>query len=221
MTNDSASAARGIRVWDLPTRLFHWALVGLVGVCIYSGLSGNVKLMSYHMLSGQAILVLVLFRVLWGLVGSPRSRFSDFVRGPKAILQYLRDRQSPTPGHNPLGAGSVLAMLATLLVQAGTGLFANDDIFTEGPLAARVSKELSDSLTGIHHLSSNLLMALIGLHLLAIIVYRLKGENLILPMITGRRKPRGSWRDRPYAPGWLALIVLGLAAGAVWAGVTL
>ncbi|CCQ74302.1 cytochrome b/b6 domain-containing protein [Magnetospira sp. QH-2] len=221
MAKDRLSAAPGIRVWDLPTRLFHWGLVGLVAFSVYTGKSDDVTLMANHMLIGQIVLALILFRILWGFLGSRRSRFTDFVPGPRTLITFLKTKQSPTPGHNPLGAFSVLAMLAALLVQAVTGLFANDDIFNEGPLVAKVSKDLSDTLTGYHHLSSTVVLVLIGLHLLAIIGYRLKGENLVKAMITGRRKPRDGWRDRPYAPWWLALILLGLSAGGVWALVTL
>jgi cytochrome b len=180
-----------VPVWDLPTRLFHWLLVALVAVNFYTGLTGGLAEMRLHMKTGYAILALVLFRLAWGVIGSHHSRFVHFVRGPQAALAYARElfggARLPVLGHNPLGAWSVLAMLASLLVQAATGLFANDDIFTEGPLADTVSKATSDLLSLVHSANSKLLMLLIALHLSAILFYLLaKGENLVRPMVTGR-----------------------------------
>jgi len=217
---------RSIRVWDPATRLFHWALVILVAVNIYTGSVGGLWEMDLHMLSGQAILSLVLFRVVWGLVGSRHSRFADFVRGPEAVLDYVRRLRrgngAPVRGHNPLGGWSVMAMLASLLVQAGTGLYANDDIFTEGPLAKTVSKATSDTLTWIHHVNSKVLFVLIGVHLLAVFGYLIvKHDNLIRPMITGRKEvPPGTAAaadDPPFASWWRAAVILACAAALVWA----
>ncbi|MCP5371468.1 MAG: cytochrome b/b6 domain-containing protein [Hyphomicrobiales bacterium] len=211
-----------IRVWDLPVRLFHWLLVVLVAVSIYTGLTGGLKGMDLHMVSGQAILCLVAFRVLWGFIGSRHARFVHFVRGPRAMLAYLRDSRAGrawTPGHNPLGALSVLAMLALLAVQGTTGLFANDDIFLEGPLAAKVSKGTSDYLTFIHHLAADALFILIGLHLAAILGYLVvKRDNLVTPMVTGRKVPPAGAgaEDRPFASLRRALLVLVFVACVYW-----
>ncbi|MEK7436017.1 MAG: cytochrome b/b6 domain-containing protein [Pseudomonadota bacterium] len=178
-----------ILVWDLPLRLFHWLLVVLVVVSFISvQIGGNA--MRIHMLSGYAVLALVLFRILWGFFGSTHARFASFVRGPAAAIAYLsalrRKEASQHLGHNPAGAWSVVVMLIVLLVQAGTGLFANDDIATEGPLAKLVSKALSDRITGIHYLNVKLLFALIALHLSAVAFYVIgKHEDLVKPMITG------------------------------------
>ena len=152
--------------------------------------------MQYHEWSGVAILVLIVFRLVWGFIGGRQSRFSAFVRGPKAVLRYasaLLSRQSkPYIGHNPLGGWSILAMLTSLSIQAGTGLFANDDILTEGPLYHLVSKETSDWLTAVHHLNQNIIAFLVGIHLVAIIFHLVvKRENLIRPMFTGRK----TWND--------------------------
>jgi cytochrome b len=184
-----------ILVWDLPTRLFHWLLVFFVAVLVITGNIGGLS-MRYHEFSGVAVLVLVLFRVVWGFVGGRHARFAAFVAGPGAAAAYARDLIGKGGerhlGHNPLGGWSILAMLAALCVQAGTGLFANDDILTEGPLAHWISKGTSDLLTQIHHINKDVLMVLIAVHILAVAFYFLvKHENLLTPMITGyKRWPR-------------------------------
>ena len=179
------------RVWDIPLRLFHWSLVILVATCIYTGNNGGFSEMDYHMLSGYAILTLVVFRVAWGFIGGRRARFWAFIK-PAGLIPYLKDLfsrdQKASLGHNPLGGISVLAMLAVLLTQAMTGLFANDDLFLEGPLVHLVEDEFSDQMTSIHHISAEILYVLVGLHLVAILFYEIyKGQRLILPMITGRK----------------------------------
>lgn len=211
------------RVWDLPIRLFHWVLVGLVATSwVTAQIGGNA--MQIHQWSGMSILTLVLFRVAWGFVGSTRARFSDFVRGPRAAFAYLRSLLRGAaafyPGHNPLGGWMVLVLLASLLLQAGTGLFANDDIMIEGPLARHISKETSDWLTGIHHLNFAVLLVLIAVHVAAALFYLLvKRDNLVLPLITGRKPMTEGRRFDPPRGGplWLAALLLALCAGAVWA----
>lgn len=211
-----------IMVWDLPTRIFHWLLVLLVTVSFITGKLGGT-MMSYHEWSGGAILVLILFRVLWGFFGGTPSRFSSFVRGPRNVFDYARSligkRHQPYLGHNPMGAWSILAMLAVLFVQVGTGLFANDDILTEAPLFHLVSKDTSDWLTGIHRINQNLLVALVVLHLGAILFYWVvKRENLVLPMITGRK----SWHetvDLIAGSPVKALLLAALLAGVVYWGI--
>lgn len=181
-----------VRVWDIPTRLFHWVLAALVSVSIYTGLDGGFEEMDYHMISGYSILGLVVFRVIWGFIGGHYARFCTFLRLGKVVpyTQNLFKRdQAPAAGHNPLGALSVLAMLLVLLTQAVTGLFANDDLFLEGPLVHLASDEFSDLMTTIHHYSVEALYVLIGLHLLAIVFYELfKRQRLILPMLTGHKQ---------------------------------
>lgn len=208
-----------ILVWDLPLRLFHWLLLLLVVVSFVSAkIGGNA--MQIHLLSGYTILTLVLFRILWGFLGGTHARFASFVRGPAAVIAYLRGNESGRHlGHNPAGAWSVILMLAALLLQAATGLFANDDIATEGPLARLVSKALSDRITGIHYLNVKLLLALIGLHLSAIAFYFFhKRENLVKPMLTG-------FKDAATDPGeitrnrgetWLAALLLAACAAGVY-----
>jgi cytochrome b len=184
-------SGRPILVWDLPTRLFHWLLATLVLASFVTGEIGGLW-MRYHIWSGCAILGLLLFRLAWGFVGGRHARFSAFVRGPGAVLRYTQTmlrRDAPKHlGHNPLGGWSVLAMLFALLVQAATGLFANDDIITEGPLYPWVDKATSDWLTGIHLLNQGVVLLLVAVHVMAVLFYLIiKHENLVLPMLTGRK----------------------------------
>ena len=206
--HQTPGAAHHVLVWDLPTRLFHWVLVGLVALTVATGkIGGNA--MTYHLWGGFAILVLVLFRVLWGLVGGRYARFRDFVRGPRAVISHattlFRRNTQPYLGHNPLGGWSILALLLVLLIQAVTGLFANDDILTEGPLAAQVSKSVSDTLTRVHRLNQQVLLALVAVHVAAVFYYlTVKRENLIIPMITGRKH----WHARMAPAGGHPLLAL-------------
>jgi cytochrome b len=184
--------AHSVLVWDLPTRVFHWLLVLLVVLAFVTAEMGGTA-MQYHMWNGGGILVLVLFRVLWGFFGGTPSRFATFMRGPRKVFDYARSLlgkgHESYLGHNPMGAWSIVAMLTALLVQAGTGLFANDDILTEGPLFHLVSKDTSDWLTRIHLINQNILIGLVAIHIGAIVFYWVvKRENLILPMITGHKK---------------------------------
>lgn len=208
-----------IRVWDLPVRIFHWAIVVLVALAwLTKEIGGNA--MTYHMWIGYSILALVVFRLVWGFVGSQHARFSDFLRGPVAVLRYLRgtaDGSSSSHGHNPIGGWSVLALLACLFVQAATGLFANDEIATEGPLAARVGLEWSDWLTTIHRYSFDVLLVLIGLHVAAVMFYLVvKRENLILPMVTGRKRVHADHASEGLRVGlWRAVLALLVSGGLV------
>ena len=209
-----------IPVWDLPTRLFHWVLVALMIAQWWTAEQSST--MDYHVWGGYAVLTLVLFRLIWGFVGSDTVRFSDFVRGPVAALGYVKALlRGETPlflGHNPMGGWSIVAMLILLLVQAGTGLFANDDILIEGPLYAWVSKDTSDWLTTIHRFNFNLLLAVIAVHITAVLFYLLvKRENLIHPMLSGRKHLPPEQVDRvPHMVSpWLGLAVLAVAILAV------
>jgi len=182
-----AKAAGPAYVWDLPTRLFHWGFVGAVATSLWTSEFGP---MSVHLISGHVVLGLLIFRIFWGVVGGRHARFSSFVKGPAKVVEYAKklktDGVKAHLGHNPMGGWSVIAMLLVLLVQAGTGLYANDDILTEGPLADTVTKSTSDYLTYIHHLTSNAVYALIALHLLAVVFYTVKGNAIIAAMINGR-----------------------------------
>ena len=212
-----------LKVWDVPVRLFHWALVLLFAFMFFSGKSGS-DWMEWHMRSGYAILALVLFRILWGFAGSTHARFSSFLAGPAACIQSLKHmlarQPSPYPGHNPLGGWMVLVLLLALLVQTGTGLFANDDLLSEGPLAALISKAMSDQISRIHSWNFNLLLLLAGLHLIAVLYHAgFMKENLIGAMFTGVKHlpaaAAGSVAAR-FASPWLALVLLAVAALAVY-----
>lgn len=174
-----------VRIWDLPTRLFHWLLAALVAASIIA-----IKLdsLDWHMRFGYAILALLLFRLLWGFAGSRHALFASFLRGPRAVADYLRGRWTATGGHNPLGALSVVALLALLTLQAAGGLFANDGSFTEGPLAKLVSGSTSEFISTWHRRAEYAIYALIGLHVVAVIYYTtFKSEPLLRAMIHGDR----------------------------------
>ena len=209
-------------IWDLPTRIFHWVLAVLVVVCYLSGDNGRFDI---HIPAGQALLVLVLARVLWGFAGSEPSRFRAFVRPLREIAAYVRTlgKRAPGyhPGHNPLGGLSVVAMLAVLLLQAGLGIFAVDvDGYNEGPLSFLVSYDAAREAAELHGDVVDILLILVGLHLAAILFYRVfKRERLVKPMVTGWASlPAG---DRP-APrlvsAWRALLVLAIAAAVILGG---
>ena len=209
-----------IRVWDLPTRLFHWCLAVLVIAAIVTAHVGGNAL-EWHFRIGYSILALVGFRLAWGFTGGRYARFSSFVRRPSAILAAARGKTPAdgSPGHNPLGGLSVLAMLALIGAQASAGLFANDDIASEGPLARLVSKAASDALTSMHKLNEKLIIALIVLHVIAIAFYRWrKGQDLVSPMITGYKQgidPSMASRDDA-ALRLRAALVLAACAAIVW-----
>ena len=214
MKNDTnrVQGAAPVRLWDLPTRLFHWLLVVLVVSSFATGkLGGNWML--YHERCGEAILALLIFRLAWGFIGSTASRFHTFLAGPSTVLRYALTlfRREPDHhlSHNPLGGWSVAAMLLALLIQAGTGLFANDDIATEGPLYKWVSKAVSDRLTSIHHLNHDVIIALVAVHVAAVLFHLIyKKENLITPMITGIKSWKGSQSEKMiHKPLWLAALV--------------
>lgn len=184
-------SASPVKVWDLPVRLFHWALAALCAFSWWSAEEGGLTL-QYHMWAGYSILALVLFRVMWGFAGSASARFASFLHGPSRVLAALREVWTASPmtvaGHNPLGGWMVALMLACLLVQTGSGLFANDDILNEGPLYQYAGKALSYTLTSLHHVNFNLLLGLVALHVLAIVWHRVrKGERLTAAMVHGRK----------------------------------
>ena len=212
-----------VRVWDLPVRLFHWLLVLLLVFMYVTGKAGS-EWMTWHMRGGYAVLALVLFRVMWGFAGSTHARFTSFLAGPSACLGFAKKlmTRAPAPyaGHNPLGGWMVLLLLLALLFQTGTGLFSNDDLLSEGPLAALVSKATSDQLTGWHTWNVNLLLLLVALHVIAVLYHAgFMKENLIGAMFTGvKRMPAdatGSMVAR-FASSWLALVLLCVAALAVF-----
>ena len=186
--------SRQIRIWDLPTRLFHWLLAGCVIGAIATAQIGGLW-MDWHVRLGITTLFLLAFRLVWGFVGPYHARFGTFVRGPGAIRAYLGGTQL-SAGHSPLAAVSVLLMLLAILVQVVTGLFATDGILIEGPLASWVSPAWSDTLTGIHQINRFVVVALVVLHLLALVWYgAVRRQPLVRAMITGN-KPLGYVPER-------------------------
>lgn len=209
-----------IRLWDLPTRLFHWALVALIALQFASGEFGLVP-MRWHYLMGYATLALIVFRVLWGFAGSQTSRFGSFMRGPRAVLRYVVDslqgRPSHVRGHNPLGGWSVVLMLVVVAVQAASGLFASDDISEEGPFVAHVSDATVALMTRIHQIDRYALLLLIALHVGAVLLHwGISNDNLVAPMLHGRVRFAGE-REPRFVSSWRALWLFALSSGVVWA----
>lgn len=209
-----------LRVWDLPTRLFHWTLAVVVIALVVTAKVGGAW-MDWHLVLGHVALALVVFRLFWGFVGGHWSRFTTFVRGPAAIWRYLRGQERPGPGHSPLGALSVLALLLVLLAQVTSGLMTDDAVFHAGPLVSHVSTDWVDTASSYHKQWGQwLVLALVVLHLLAIVFYtRIRRQTLVRPMLTGDQvatdsapASRDGWAQRV-----LALVLLGgCAALAVW-----
>ena len=214
--SQSSYSAPAQRVWDLPTRLFHWTLVLLValqfGTAEYGWLS-----MEWHYRFGYATLALLLFRIVWGFAGSQTSRFANFLSGPRARARYARAElsmhASAQVGHNPLGGWSVIAMLLALLVQTLSGLITSNGVDDDGPFVDRVPGAWVRFATHLHHLGENVLLALIGLHIAAVLLHWvLRHDNLVLPMITGSKRVDVS--PLRFVSGWRALLsfLIGVAA---------
>lgn len=214
-----------IRVWDLPTRIFHWMLAAcVVGLLLTANLGGNW--MNWHLRLGYTVLSLLLFRFVWGLVGGHWSRFVQFFHGPSATLAYLSGQGRPEHlvGHNPLGAWAVFGLLGILLAQAGTGLLTDDEIAFYGPLVNQVSSSTVAWATTFHTAVGKwLVLGLVILHVLAIVLYRvLKQQRLTWSMVTGDKQVFQSLpqsRDT-VASRLTALFVWGLCALGVYTLVT-
>ncbi|OEY66009.1 cytochrome b/b6 domain-containing protein [Marinobacter sp. X15-166B] len=206
-----------IRVWDLPTRLFHWLLVVTVSGALISVKLGGTW-MVWHERLGLATVALLSFRLAWGLVGSTYARFQQFVRGPRTVLAYMRGQWRGV-GHNPVGALSVVAMLGLLGFQAVTGLFATDAIAFNGPLYRAVSSSWNDTITSWHKRTEWYIYALIALHIVMVFFYTLvKKDNLIKPMITGQKTVTDKTLVGRKGGGLPALVIaLAIAAFALWA----
>ncbi|UPY35193.1 cytochrome b/b6 domain-containing protein [Sediminicoccus sp. KRV36] len=207
-----------VKIWDGWVRLVHWSIVILIPVSYLTARSHN---MDWHMRSGYTLLTLVIFRILWGLVGSEPARFMTFLRSPFAALAHLRHvKRAPGPDreltHNPAGGWMVVVILSVLLTQAVTGLFTDDQIFTRGPLAGLVSGAWSDRAGFIHIRLINVIGIVIVLHIAAVIWYRVSlGHDLVQAMMIGTKPmPQGTTPPRMGHPV-LALALLGASAGLV------
>jgi cytochrome b len=211
-----SSATRPVRVWDFPTRAFHWALVLLV---LTSYVTAELDELDWHMRSGECILALLLFRLIWGLVGSDTARFAAFIRGPRTVWRYCTaPTTTPTIGHNPAGGWSVVAILLVLCAQVATGLFSDDDISTQGPFGQFVTRSTRKFLTGLHHRNFNILLALVALHIAAIAYYRFRRrQDLISPMLRGTKSlPAGVQAPRIRGLLLAAIAFAAAAAAALW-----
>ena len=209
-----------IRIWDLPTRLFHWTLaLCVVALIVTAKLGGNA--MNWHLRLGYAVLALLVFRLLWGLVGGHWSRFASFFPTPGRLLRYLSGRSTPeeTAGHTPLGALSVFALLGVLAVQVTTGLMSDDEIAFAGPLTARVSGDAVSAATGWHAgWGQWLVIGLVALHVLAVVYYQLRRKGLVRAMLVGDKRlaqPVPASRDGARTR-LLALLLLALGACIAW-----
>jgi len=204
-----------IAIWDLPTRAFHWLIVLLMPALWWTG---EEHMYDLHLLLGEATLGLILFRLIWGLIGSSTARFAGFVRGPGAVLAYLRGQRPARVGHNPLGALSVLALLFLLANVVGLGLFASDeDGLAPGPLAHLVTYDSARILAERHEQVFWILVGFIGLHVAAILFYLLvRRENLVTPMVTGGREGSGGEAAMAAAPAWRFFVAAAAAAALTW-----
>jgi cytochrome b len=204
-----------IKVWDWPTRISHWLLVGLIAAAWWTGENENL---TWHYRIGMMVLMLVLFRLIWGFIGGSTARFASFVKGPRAIATYLRGASLHKVGHNPLGALSVLALLGLVSIVVALGLVATDeDGLDPGPLSHLVSYEAAEQAQELHETAFDLLLVMIALHVAAILYYLLfKRDNLIGPMLTGAREgPEGAEALRP-APPWRTVFAILAAAFITW-----
>lgn len=216
---DETPAREEVKVWDLPVRVFHWALAAsIVGAFVTNRL--GVSYFKYHVWFGYAVIILVAFRILWGFVGTYHAQFRNFLRGPIATLRYarrlLRGQHVGYAGHNPLGAWMVALLLIILGAQAVTGLFSNDDIFNTGPLYGYVTKDVSSRLTSLHRNLFYWIAAAIAVHVLAVIAHRAFGDRgLVRAMFTGRKQHPGEGVAESVASSriWLAVLLSVAIAG--------
>lgn len=210
-----------VRIWDLPTRLFHWALTAaVVALVITANLGGNW--MEWHLRLGHSVLALLVFRLIWGVVGGRWSQFRAFVYSPARFLAYLRGKPHPQDhvGHSPLGALSVFALLAILSAQVASGLLSDDEIAFAGPLTRFVSNAMVGQATGYHKdIGKYLVLGLVALHVLAIVFYvTVRKQALVKPMLLGDKTlPELTKPSRDDALSRIAaLLILGASAGFSW-----
>ncbi|MEM6775408.1 MAG: cytochrome b/b6 domain-containing protein [Pseudomonadota bacterium] len=204
---------RGFTLWDWPVRIIHWLVVILLPASWWTADQGNLDA---HKWLGLTILVAVFTRLCWGLMGSAQARFSDFLRGPRAVIATLRGRsESTTPGHNPAGGWSAVLLWSLLIAQALSGTVNSDDILFTGPFRDVFDSGTSDAISAWHEPLFNILLGFVGLHLLAIAYYeRLKGKRLLRPMLTGSAP--GRFGTAPPQPLYKALIIAALLAAVLW-----
>lgn len=214
MPAPAADAALAVPVWDLPVRLVHWALVLCIAFSWWSAENGEIE---WHIRSGMTVLFLLLFRILWGVLGSSTARFGSFVAGPRKVLAYLRDPAGWRGiGHSPLGSLSVIALLLLITLQVAFGLpLSDEDGVVTGPLNRLVSFETAEWAHDVHELLFNLLLALIALHVAAILFYRWRGQRLVRAMVTGRSLDYPAGTPGLVAAGPARLVLCLVIAGGV------
>lgn len=217
----SQQATRRVRVWDLPLRLFHWLLLAAVVTAFVAIKTDNIEL---HARAGYCVLALLIFRIIWGFIGGTHARFLNFVKGPRAVLAYLakaRTNHDPAAtGHNALGALSVLGLIGVLLLQTITGLFNfSDSFFFEGPLYKFISSNTYGIVAEVHETMEFVILALVGLHIAAILFYRfVKRDNLVKPMITGSKDipADATTPDAQGGNALLGLVALAIGLAVIW-----
>ena len=211
---DPSPASRAVKIWDLPTRVFHWSIVLLV---LASWFTNQMNWMELHFLSGYTLLGMLVFRILWGFLGSETARFARFLKSPVEAFRHLNNAFVREPdhevGHNAAGGWMALGLLILLLAQVATGLGANDDVTVEGPLSKYVGKEMSDRLGAIHSINFTLIELAVLAHVGAVLAYWLfKRQNLLQPMITGVKQLPASVRAPLLASPVLAAAAIASAA---------
>ncbi|MCG9729974.1 cytochrome b/b6 domain-containing protein [Shewanella sp. Isolate13] len=178
-----------VKVWDIPTRIFHWALLCLLGGLWWTADAGE---MEWHQILAYGLMVLIGVRLIWGVIGSETSRFSHFIHSPKKVIAYLvktrREGISASIGHNPIGGYMVITLISLICIQLITGLFATDEIFTEGPLYSLVSSDTASQLTWLHKKNFDLILILAAIHVVAVLVHMVKGDRILGAMFSGYKK---------------------------------
>lgn len=208
------SQSKKIKVWDLPVRVFHWSMLALLIGLWWSADAGE---MSLHQVFAYLLMAILSFRLIWGIMGSDTARFSHFVRSPKKVIQYASSPQKPESiGHNPMGGYMVLLLLSLLTIQLVSGLFATDDIFTEGPLYSYVSSATASTMTWLHKQNFNLILGFSAMHVLAVVIYLLKGENLIKAMFTGYKHLKVEGLQPRMRQAWIGLVLFAIIFACVW-----
>ncbi len=223
MTRSRLSDKEAVRVWDLPLRLFHWSLLLLFVIAYATG--NREQYYGVHKAAGFSLFGLLIFRLIWGFAGNRAARFSSFIRGPRAALAHvralLRGRAHPVAGHNALGGWAVAIMLILLLTEVVSGLFSSTFDY-EGPLAPLVSDTWADRMAAVHSINLDLLLAMIGLHLLAIAVTSILGrENLVASMIHGRKQLGDASGAAARKDSWIPAAGAAVAAAAATGGLIL
>ncbi|RTR34654.1 cytochrome b/b6 domain-containing protein [Shewanella atlantica] len=206
-----------IKVWDLPVRIFHWGMIALLGGLWWTADAGE---MEWHQVLAYCLMVFIIFRLVWGIVGSDTARFSQFIKHPKTVLGYVKYTKhqgvSASIGHNPLGGYMVLALIALVTMQLSTGLFSTDEIFTEGPLYSFVSSETGASMSWLHKKIFYVMLGFAAVHVLAVIFHGVKGDKLVRPMLSGYKQMPGKLDvELTFKPLLMALVLLMAVGGVV------